>query len=74
MPLEPDFLAVLRCPVSRARLVDDGVRLVAVDPRGRRAYRVEDDSFPMLIAEEATTLDEAEWREVMRRAGEPVGS
>lgn len=72
MTIDPEFLADLRCPVSGARLFADGGRLVAADPRGRRAYRVEDGVVPVLLAEEAETLDEAAWRAAAERAGEPV--
>lgn len=72
MKLDAEFLSILRCPESRARLVVDGERLVSVDPRTRRAYRLEDGDIPILVVEESTVLDEAAWREAMARAGEPV--
>lgn len=72
MTIDPEFLADLRCPVSGARLFADGGRLIAADPRGRRAYRVEDGAVPILLAEEAESLDETAWRESAARAGEPA--
>ncbi|HYC76069.1 MAG TPA: hypothetical protein VEI02_00445 [Planctomycetota bacterium] len=68
MPLDPDFLAILRCPETRAALVVDGDRLVSVDGRSRRAYRLDGGDLPILVVEESTVLGEAEWAEAMARA------
>jgi uncharacterized protein YbaR (Trm112 family) len=69
MPMDAEFLSILRCPDSRARLVEDQGRLVSVDPRTRRAYRLDDGEIPVLVVEESTVLDEPEWRAAMARAG-----
>jgi uncharacterized protein YbaR (Trm112 family) len=68
MALDAEFLAILRCPESRAKLVEDGGRLVSTDARTRRAYRLDDGEIPVLLVEESTVLDEAEWNAVMGRA------
>ena len=70
--LDPEFLAMLRCPVSKARLVAVGARLIAADPQSRRAYRVEDGAIPVLAPDEGEVLPPAEWAELMRAAGEIV--
>ncbi len=63
---------MLRCPVSKARLVAVGGRLVAADPQSRRAYRLEAGNIPVLAPDEGEVLAPAEWAELMRAAGEVV--
>ncbi len=69
MPVDPDFLAILRCPESHAALVEVGGRLVSVDPKSRRAYRVMDGDIPVLVVDESEVLDERAWADAMRSAG-----
>ena len=74
MPLDPEFLEILRCPESRAVLVEDGGLLVSTDRKTRRAYRIEDGDLPVLVVEESKVLDERTWLEVMKRHGLESGS
>ena len=67
--LDPDFLAILCCPVSRQTLIQQGDWLVSTDPETRLRYPIRDD-IPVLLEEEAEKLDEKAWREAM--AGSPV--
>ncbi|KAA3611662.1 MAG: hypothetical protein DWQ01_06130 [Planctomycetota bacterium] len=66
--LDPEFLAILRCPLSRQPLVQMDQSLVSTDPETRRRYRIE-DGFPVLLIEEGETLSEQEWRQLMEAAG-----
>jgi uncharacterized protein YbaR (Trm112 family) len=68
MPLDPEFFAILVCPLSHADLVQDGDFLVSTDPKTRRRYRI-DGAIPNMLIEESDELDEATWREIMARHG-----
>jgi len=71
LPCDPDLFDLLVCPVSRAPLRWAGGRLVSTDAATRRAYRVE-QGIPVMLAEESTVLDDAEWKALMAQGG-PVG-
>ncbi len=70
-PLDPWFLSILRCPLSRAPLVQLGDRLVSTDPETRRCYRIE-DGFPVLLVEEGEELTREEWERLLQEAGHPA--
>ena len=55
--LDPELLALLRCPLTRSKLRQEGDHLVA-DVGGLR-YPVR-DGIPVMLIEEASTVDEAE--------------
>jgi uncharacterized protein YbaR (Trm112 family) len=66
--LDPDFLAILRCPLSRATLVQDGDWLVSTDGETRRRYRI-DDGIPVLLVEESEELSPEDWQKAVASAG-----
>ena len=66
MPLDPEFLSLLACPVSHSPLVEDGDFLVSTDSETRRRYRIEND-IPNLLVANSEVLDEASWQEIMKR-------
>ncbi len=68
MPLDPELLEILVCPLSRAPLVEDGETLVSTDEATRRRYRVE-DGIPVMLVDESEELDPATWRAIMARHG-----
>lgn len=59
--LDPQFLALLCCPVSRKPLVQQGDWLISTDSETRLRYPIRDD-IPVLLEEESEAMDEAEWR------------
>lgn len=65
-PLDPEFLKILVCPLSRAPLVQDGDTLVSTDPQTRRRYRIVDD-IPNMLIDESEELSQAEWKTIMER-------
>ena len=73
MPLDLKFLSLLACPVSHSPLVEDGDFLVSTDSKTRRRYRIEDD-IPNLLLSDSEVLDEAAWREIMKRHAVEVKS
>jgi uncharacterized protein len=64
--LDPEFLAILVCPLSRARLVQDGETLVSTDTKTRRRYKIV-EGIPNLLIDESEELSESEWKEIMDR-------
>lgn len=68
MPLDPELLQILVCPLARTALVEDGDTLVSTDPKTRRRYRI-DDGIPVMLIDESEELDEAAWRTIMARHG-----
>ncbi len=68
MPLDPELLEILVCPLSHAPLVEEEGSLVSTDPATRRRYRV-DEGIPVMLIDESEELDESVWRAVMARHG-----
>jgi hypothetical protein len=68
VPIDPELLELLVCPLSRASLVVDGETLVSTDAATRRRYRI-DDGIPVLLVDEGEELEPDAWRAVMERAG-----
>jgi uncharacterized protein YbaR (Trm112 family) len=71
MSLDPELLEILACPLSKAPLVQDGETLVSTDPATRRRYRIE-DGIPVMLIDESETLNETEWREILKRHGKAI--
>lgn len=67
------LLAILACPKTKAPVVQDGDWIVSTDPETRLRYPIRDD-IPVMLIDEAEAMDEAAWRDVMRRHGIDVGS
>lgn len=57
--VDPRLLEVLVCPVTRGPLVYDCARAELVSKSARLAYPVR-DGVPVMLPEEARTLDEGE--------------
>jgi uncharacterized protein YbaR (Trm112 family) len=66
MPIHPEFLAILVCPLSHAPLVEDGDFLVSTDAKTRRRYRVINE-IPNLLIGDSEELNETTWRAIMER-------
>jgi hypothetical protein len=58
MSLSPALLEILVCPASKEPLIYFEAEGFLLCPVSRRRYRVEDD-IPVLLIEEAETLDQA---------------
>ena len=68
MKIPEDFLEILACPETKAPVVQDGEWLVSTDAATRRRYPIRDE-IPIMLVEESETMDEAAWREAMKRCG-----
>jgi uncharacterized protein YbaR (Trm112 family) len=73
MPIDPELLELLVCPLSRKPLVADGETLVSTDPATRRRYRI-DDGIPVMLVDESEELDEATWRGILERHAAAPGA
>ncbi|QDT65541.1 Trm112 family protein [Calycomorphotria hydatis] len=68
MPFDHEAVKdILRCPVTQAELIfvedDQGQSLVSLDPDSRLRFPII-DGVPVLLAAEATTMNEDEWQQV----------
>lgn len=69
--INQELLDILCCPETKADLVMEGDLLVSVDRETRRCYKIEDD-IPILLIEEAETLELERWESIMKKHGKEV--
>ena len=62
--IDPELLTILRCPLTRSRLRQEGDFLIA--ETGGLAYPIR-DGIPIMLEEEARQLDDEERRALTRR-------
>lgn len=67
--LDPEFLALLVCPLSRKPVVQAGDWLVSTDEATRRRYRILEDGTPVMLVEEGEEMSPDDWRAALREAG-----
>lgn len=67
--LDPEFLAILVCPLSRKPLVQLGEWLVSTDEETRRRYRILEDGTPVLLIEESEEMNPEDWSAALKEAG-----
>ena len=72
MTLDPWLLEVLACPSDKGPLLYLADEDILYNPRIRLRYRVE-DGIPVMLVEEAETLDDDEHRRLMAKVGPSVG-
>ncbi|MGH9301828.1 MAG: Trm112 family protein [Acidimicrobiales bacterium] len=66
MPLDPILLEILACPEDKGPLYYFPDEDCLYNPRLRRRYSITDD-IPVMLVEEATTLDDAGHDRLMAR-------
>lgn len=69
MSLDPLLIEVLACPEDKGPLLWFSSEQRLYNPRLRRSYEVR-DSIPVMLIEEATTVDQAEHERLMSKAAE----
>jgi uncharacterized protein len=69
MPLDPLLLEVLACPEDKGPLLYFADEDRLYNPRLHRSYEVR-DGIPVMLVDEATTVDDAEHDRLMAKAGE----
>ena len=64
--LDPDFLKILRCPISRKPLRLDGDWLISTDKKTRRRYPIR-DGIPVLMKNESEEMKLEPWNAAMQK-------
>ena len=64
MPIDPDLLAIMVCPVSHAPLEEVDGWLVSTDPETRLRYPIR-DGIPVMLEEESEVMDPIDWEQAL---------
>jgi uncharacterized protein YbaR (Trm112 family) len=67
MALDPQLLEILACPEDKGPLLYFADEQALYNPRLKRRYDVRDD-IPVMLIDEATTVDDAEHERLLAKA------
>lgn len=67
MALDPKLLEILACPEDKGSLLYFASEQALYNPRLKRRYEIRDD-IPVMLVDEATTVDDAEHDRLMAKA------
>ena len=67
MSLDPQLLEILACPEDKGPLLYFADEQALYNPRLKRRYEVRDD-IPIMLIDEATTVDDAEHERLVAKA------
>jgi uncharacterized protein YbaR (Trm112 family) len=67
MALDPKLLEILVCPEDKGSLLYFESEHALYNPRLKRRYEIRDD-IPVMLVDEATTVDDAEHERLMAKA------
>lgn len=67
MPIDPQLLSIMVCPLSHAPLVEVDGWLVSTDPATRLRYPIR-DGIPVMLNEESEEMSQEAWQRVMDEA------
>ena len=67
MALDPKLLEILACPEDKGSLLYFESEHALYNPRLKRRYEIRDD-IPVMLPDEATTVDDAEHERLMAKA------
>jgi len=67
MALDPKLLEILACPEDKGSLLYFESEQALYNPRLKRRYEIRDD-IPVMLVDEATTVDDAEHERLMAKA------
>ena len=70
MPVDPDLLRIMVCPVSHAPLKEVDGWLISTDSDTRLRYPIE-DGIPVMLVEESEEMSPAEWEAALGRGEAP---
>lgn len=68
MALDPRLLEILACPEDKGPLLYFEDEAILFNPRLSRTYEIRDD-IPVMLIDEATTVDAAEAERLVAKAG-----
>jgi uncharacterized protein YbaR (Trm112 family) len=63
---DPKLLQILRCPISKATLVQDGDYLISTDVDTRYRYTIQ-EGVPVFLKEDVEQLSKEEWLQLMQK-------
>ena len=67
MALDPQLLEILACPEDKGPLLYFADEQALYNPRLKRRYDIRDD-IPVMLIDEATTVDDAEHERLLAKA------
>ena len=70
MALDPQLLEILACPEDKGPLLYLEDEQALYNPRLRKRYRIQDD-IPIMLIDEAETVDAAEHERILAKGIEP---
>ena len=65
MPIDPQLLSIMVCPVSHAPLRELGDWLISTDPETRRRYPIR-DGIPVMLIEESEEMAQDDWEAALK--------
>ena len=65
MPIDPQLLSIMVCPVSHAPLRELDDWLISTDPETRRRYPIR-DGIPVMLIEESEEMAQDDWEEALK--------
>ena len=69
-PIDPEFLKILVCPLSKAPLIQIGDWLYSTDSATRRRYPIR-DGIPVMLIDQAEQVDEEEFNRATPQTQNP---
>jgi len=66
-PLDPEFLRILVCPLTKAPLIQGGDWLYSTDSANRKKYPIR-DGVPVMLIDQAQDVDEEEFQRAKAEA------
>ena len=69
-PIDPEFLKILVCPLSKAPLIQIGDWLYSMDSATRRRYPIR-DGIPVMLIDQAEQVDEEEFNRATSQTKNP---
>ena len=67
MTIDPKLLEILACPDCKTKVFELDEAIYCTNKECRRRYAVTDD-IPVMLIDESTVLEPAEWEAVMKKA------
>jgi hypothetical protein len=67
--LDKEFLSILVCPLTKAKVVQVGDWLYSTDAATRRRYPIK-DGIPIMLIDESEVVEPEEFKRIMAQAGQ----